>query len=92
MSGESLKPPSSHNGEVKEPSAEGCIAWLALGGAAVSFALSSAGELAETVGVLPGLDFPSETFLMISGFLAVGSVAVYAMGKAWDHVQSRQRS
>ena len=92
MSDENLEAASPRNGEVREESPEGCIAVFALGGAAVSFALAGAGEFAETIGVLPGLDFPDKIFLGISGVMVVGSLAIYTMGKAWDCVQSRHRS
>lgn len=82
----------SPNGEVREETAEGCIAVFALGGAALSLALAGAGEFAETIGALPGgLEFPDKIFLGTSGIMAIGSLAIYKIGKAWDRVQSRHQ-
>lgn len=91
MPNENLEAASPKNSEVREESAEGCIAVLAIGGAAVSFALAGAGEFVETIGILPGIDFPDKIFLGIAGIMTVGSLAIHTMGKAWDRAQSRHR-
>lgn len=70
--------------EVRDEGAEGCLALFALGGAAMSACLASAGEIAERTVLPPGLDFPGETFMAIAGILAVGSVVIYSIGRAWD--------
>lgn len=76
---------------VREEKAEGCISLLALGGAALSASLASAGELAERT-MFPGVDFPGGVFIAIAGGLAVGSFVMFRIGKAWDRLEDSRKN